>query len=556
MTTVDEFAALGQDIAGMTDEQLRVFFDLCGPEDIALVEHALGQIAESGEAASIRSEPALLAAYVTRQQKQSFKLWRYVRLLSRQFVRLTVPTDDPTASKRQCWSMPPRYGKSLIGCRWGPSWLVETTPASKTILTSYAADLAESHAVFCRDTINANRDVFTVELSRSRQARHEFLTMEGGGIRASGFDGQITGFGAGNGGGIVIDDPFKNWPEAHRELQRNHVWDQWQGTLLPRLDDEEAFVLVIQTRWHEDDLIGRFMTREPERWEFVRLPAIAEHFDPDARDSYLRVRDLLDRAEGETLEPDRFSLAFEIERARGMGSYLASGLLQQRPSPPEGGEIKRGWWKWTSSLPTEHDTWCTSWDMKLKEKESGDYQVGQVWGRTGNAFFLHAQLRGQWTMLHVACAIALLAVRFPNATRHYIENTGNGPEVMSLLKGSLGVTFKLPRGIGDSLGMTPEERIAVREVMRRGLPGLVPITPQGDKLARARAVSAYVEAGDTFLPEGKDFAEALVDEAASFPNGTHDDMVDAWSQAMGALTGKIRVHGVAVQGDESPSQWR
>lgn len=553
----DELAELATTIANLPDDKLRAFLDLCSPTDVALVEFALGQIAEGGEAKSIRSEPALLASYITRGDPQPFKLWRYVRLLSSQFVKLTDGT-----SKRQAWSMPPRYGKSLIGCRWGPAWVIETRPAAKMILTSYAADLAESHAVFVRDKIIENPDVFSTTLSRSRRARREFTTTLGGGIRAAGFDGSITGFGAGNGGGIVIDDPFKNWPEAHRELQRNHVWDQWTGTLLPRLDDEDAWVLGIQTRWHEDDLIGRWQTREPERWEFVRLPAIAEDFVPDSRDHYLRVRDLLARAVGEVIEPERFTLAYEIERARGMGSYLAAGLLQQRPSPAEGGELKRGWWQWTNNLPAEHDEWIQSWDMKLKEKESGDWQVGQVWGRTGHAFFGHTQLRGQWTILTVVCAIALLAVRYPKISKHYIENTGNGPEVIEQCRGAYGQHFKIPVDkdgrceIADKLGMTADERKAVQHLLRRGMLGVIAVTPEGDKRARARAVAGYLEGESCYLPEGAEWAYALVDECAQFPTGTHDDMVDAWSQALAALSGKIRHRGVAVQGDTSPSLWR
>lgn len=554
MTTVeaDAFAELGRVLLDMSNDELAAFVDACSPEDAAIAEYALGQMVESGVTADMRSEPALLAAYLTRNRRDRFRLWRYTRLLSQQFVKLTTGE-----SKRQLWSMPPRYGKSLIGCRYGPAWLINQRPESKTILTSYSADLAESSAAFVRDTINANPDVFRgVRLNRSRQARREFLTSEGGGIRAAGFDGSITGFGAGNGGGIVIDDPFKGWPEAHSEAERAHVWNQWQSVLLPRLDDEDAWVLVIQTRWHEDDLIGRMLKSEQaDMWESVRLPAIAEAFDADSRDPLLRVRDLLGRAEGETLEPERFSKAYELERAAGMGSYLTAGLLQQRPSPAEGGEIKRSWWKWVAQLPTDHDAWISSWDMKLKEKESGDWQVGQVWGRTGSAFFLHDQLRGQWSMLKVACAIALMSIRHPKVTRHYVENTGNGPEVMVILRGG-DQTFKVPKEIADALAMTTDERRGVNALMRAGMPGVIPVTPVGDKRSRARAVSAYVEAGNTFLPEHRDFSMSLVDECAAFPNGTNDDQVDTWSQAMAALTGKIRTAGAAPQGDTQSSKWR
>lgn len=553
----DAMSALAVELAQCTPEEVADYLAQCSVEDVAVIEWALEQVGVRGveESIDFRSEPAMLAAYLTRNTRDRFKLWRYTRLLSQKFVDLTTGK-----SKRQLWSLPPRYGKSLIGSRWGPMWRLNERPESKIILTSYAADLAESSAAFVRDTINGHPDVFDVHLRRNRQARREFLTDEGGGIRAAGFDGQITGFGAGNGGGIVIDDPFKGWPEAHSEAERKHVWDQWQSVLLPRLDDEDAWVLVIQTRWHMDDLIGRFMSSDmADEWESVRLPAIAEEHNPDSRDPLLRAPDALGRAAGEVLEPERFSLAFELNRAKGMGSYLSAGLLQQRPSPAEGGEIKRAWWRWTTNMPTEHDAWITSWDMKLKEKETGDYQVGQVWGRTGDAFFGHSQLRGQWTVLKTACAIALLAFRFPLATRHFIENTGNGPEVMEVLRGA-NKTFIVPKEIADSLGMTRAERREVGELMRRGLPGVIPVTPKGDKRARARAVTAFLEARNVWLPETSagvpvDWAGALVDECAAFPTGSHDDMVDTWSQAMAALLGRVR-SGVAAQGDTQSSNWR
>ena|GEM_PF-1048197 len=545
----DEITLLAREIAACSDSEIEQLLALCSPADAAVIEFAVSQIVTSGEARSIRAEPALLAAYLTRNDPRPFSLWRYVRLLSQQFVKLTDGT-----SPRQLWSMPPRYGKSL-SARYGLAWLLERRPQAKCIYTSYAADLAEASSVFVRDLIVANPDVFTVRLATGRRARREFITTAGGGIRAAGFDGQITGFGAGNGGGIVIDDPFKGWPEAHSEHERDHVWHQWQSVLLPRLDDEDAWVLVVQTRWHEDDLTGRLMDADGAEWEIVRIPAIAEAHDPESRDPLLRLPDLLDRAPGEVIEPERFTLKYEQQRAEEMGSYLAAGLLQQRPAPAEGGEIKRGWWRWTSNLPTKHDEWITSWDMKLKEKQTGDWQVGQVWGRTGSAFFGHAQLRGQWTVLKCACAIALLAARFPLARKHFVENTGNGPEVMDRLRG-MGDQFKLPKDIADELAMTPDERKLVTASMRRGLLGVIPVTPKGDKRARARAVAALLEAGGVWLPERADWAYALVDECAAFPDGAHDDMVDAWSQGLAALSGRIRHRAVAAQGDERPSQWR
>lgn len=494
----------------------------------------------------MRADPARMASFVT---KGRYRLWKYNRILSQKFKDAAEGR-----SRFQIWNMPARYGKSFLASKWGPVWLLETRPEARIILTSYGFMLAKENATFVRNTLEAHPDVFTTRLMRDRRAADRFVTKEGGGVLAAGVGGSITGFGAGDGGGIIVDDPHKNWMEAHSEIEREKVWTHYLGTLRLRLDDETAFIIVVQTRWHEEDLSGKLLAQTEEEWELVRLPAIAEEYSPDSDDPFLRIPDPLGRKPGEPLEPERFAITEVQARARALGSYLAAGLEQQRPAPAEGGEIKRAWWKWTSNLPTSGDQWVTSWDMKLKEKESGDYVVGQCWSRTGASFFCHAQLRGQWTMLKTACAIALLGVRFPAAKRHLIENTGNGPEVMEILRAA-DPTAKVPKEYADDLAMTPEERKAVQETLRRGLPGLLPINPRGDKRARARIVSGIIEGGNVWLPEGRDWALFLVNEAAAFPHGAHDDTVDAWSQGLAYLSGRMR-RAAGPGGDTQTSNWK
>lgn len=505
---------------------LETFLASLPPDDLAVAEDVLGRQFAVGW----RADPGIMANHLT---GGAIKLWPYVRLLSRKFADAVEGR-----SKRQIWNVPARYGKSTIASRWGPAWCLDRYPQAGIILTSYGDALARENAVSVRDILTEHADVLRVDLRRDRRRQDRFVTSAGGGILAAGIGSGITGFGAGRGGGVIVDDPFKNWQDAHSQHQRDLVWNQYQSVLRLRLDDDDAWIIVVHTRWHEDDLTGRLVRSTEnatgEDWELVRLPAIAEAADPRSPDPTLRLPDPLGREPGEVLEPDRFDLDAVRARALSLGSYLAAGLEQQRPSPEEGGEILRAWWKWSSTFPPRCDSWCTSWDMKLKDKETGDYVVGQAWGRTGADLWLFEQLRGQWNQPTTKLAIALMAVRHPQIDRHYIENTGNGPEVMAELRAG-NADYVIDDEAASKLGMTEDERAKVQRVMRAGLQGLIPVTPKGPKPVRLRAVSGIIEAGNVWLRENDPAALALVNEAAAFPNGDHDDQVDAMSQALSKM---------------------
>lgn len=527
-THLDELADALMAIAehggqGMLAEFLTTLSD----DDMALAEDVLAHKFQVGW----RSDPASMAHHLAGAKE--IRLWRYTRLLSHKFTQLVDGT-----SKRQIWNMPARYGKSLWASRWGPAWALDRRPESKIIISSYAYNLAREHCVAVRDILREYSDQMRCQLRADVSRADRFATDAGGGILAAGMAGQITGFGAGNGGGVIIDDPFKDWPQAHSENARELVWNRYRGTLSLRLDDDDAWILVVHTRWHEEDLTGKLLAAAEDEtgddWDVVRIPALAEAFDPSSDDPLLRMPDPLGREVGEPIEVEKFSRETVVMRAGVLGSYLAAALEQQRPSPEEGGEIMRGWWKWSSSFPPRFDASISSWDMKLKDKEAGDFVVGQVWGRTGSDYWLRDQMRGQWNMATVNVAIALTAVRHPDVDRHYIENTGNGPEVMAALR-TPSPRYRVSDDIASKVGMTAEERPKVERLMRRGMSGLLPVNPKGDKRIRLRAQSGLIEAGNVHLREGDPGAQSLVNEAAAFPNGDHDDQVDALSQALSKL---------------------
>ncbi len=528
----DPLARVSRLLERFTPEQLRELLPQLDPADVAIIERALGELTRTGW----RSSPLAMAHELTRGR---IKRFAYAELLSRKFVDAVEGR-----SIRQIWNVPARYGKSLIASQWGPTWALDRDPSTKIALTSYGDELANENAVTVRDLLIEHGDVLECRLRKDRRRGDRFVTEQKGGLIGAGIGSGLTGFGA---HGIVIDDPFKNWMEAHSEARRTHVWNWYRSVPRLRLETDDSWIIVVMTRWHEDDLAGKLLLADLNGegegsadnprylWELVRLPAIAEAPNPRATEPWLRLPDPLGRERGEPLEPLRFSLESCLARARALGSYLTAGMEQQRPSPEEGTDIMRGWWKWYSAAPPRYDDQCSSWDMKLKDKEAGDFVVGQAWGRTGGDFWLFDQLRGQWNQTQTKTAIVLMAVRHPRIRKHYIENTGNGPEVMAELRRAQ-PKYEVSEEVRSQLGITDEELPKVNALFRRGMGGLIAVNVKGKKRVRARAQTPLVEAGNVHLPE-TEYAEGFVNEAAAFPNGSHDDQVDAWSQAMLKMSG-------------------
>lgn len=502
------------------------------PEDVHVARQALARVTGSGW----RASPATFGRRLL--PAGTFEPYPYVQLLSDKFTQLEDGTDP-----FQIWTVPAQYGKSTMG-QVGLGWALDRSPHKRYITASYGDDLADRNALAVRDLLAADGTASggePVELNPMAQLRRDarrkdrFQTLAGGGLLAAGIGGGITGFGA---HGVLVDDPFKNWQEAHSAARRQAVWNWFRSVAFLRRTTSTAWVLIVMTRWHDDDLVARLL-KAAEGGEFppftlTRLAEVAETPDPTASDPAVRQPDPLGREPGQVLEPRRFTPEAVRTKMRVLGSYLWAGMAQGRPAPEEGNEVKRAWFKHGATLPRHADQWLTSWDMKLKDKESGDYVVGQVWARTGSRYWLLDQLRGQWNQATTANAMALATVRWPQARQHLVENTGYGPELMETLRTPM-PDYVVPDDTAAALGMNDTERAQVQELRRRGLGGLVPITPKGPKPVRARAISPYIEAGDVWLPEGAAWVPGYLDEWASFPNGAHDDQVDTTSQALAVL---------------------
>ncbi|MFF3547057.1 terminase large subunit domain-containing protein [Streptomyces platensis] len=226
-------------------------------------------------------------------------------------------------------TMPPRAGKSRRTSRWGPVWYLRRQPDHRFMLASYAAHLADDHGRWVRNTISEHAPTLGIDLRYGSQAANRFdIAGHEGGMVTAGVGGALTGRGAHV---AAVDDPFKGSEDAGSPTQRDRVWDWWQSVLLTRLEPQGS-VLLVNTRWDDDDLSGRLLKEEPEDWIVIDLPALALTDD-----------DPLGRKPGEALWPDRYSADDYARIRKSVGERVWWALYQQQPRPLEGGVWQWAW---------------------------------------------------------------------------------------------------------------------------------------------------------------------------------------------------------------------
>lgn len=313
--------------------------------------------------------------------------------------------------KRLLITMPPRHGKSLLTSEMFPAWYLGTFPDRRIILASYEADFAATWGRKARTILEEHGQLFGVQVDKRSSAADRW-DIEGrrGGMVTAGVAGPITGKGADV---LLVDDPVKNSEEANSYTIRQKNWDWYQSTAYTRLEPNGA-VILIQTRWHGDDLAGRVLKegeREGEKWDILDLPALA------------RVGDPLDRDPGAALWPERFDVRRLREIRKAIGEYFWAALYQQRPTEDEGGRVKRDhlrYWTFTGDMykllrPDGSALRIVEWQKcqrfttvdcagssddvgKEKRGKPASYSVISTWDhdRAGGALILRDQKRGRW----------------------------------------------------------------------------------------------------------------------------------------------------------------
>jgi predicted phage terminase large subunit-like protein len=380
---------------------------------------------------------------------------------------------------------PPRHGKSEFCSHWLPTWFLDLWPEKQVMLTSYGGDFAAEWGRKVRDEFIMNEFTWT-NLRADSKAVATWQTPEGGGMTCAGVGGPITGRGADL---VIIDDPHKNWEEAMSPTARERVIDWFNSTLYTRLEPD-ASIIVIQTRWHEDDLTGYLLDRHDDDWELLRFPALAEDDE-----------DLLARAEGEALCPERYS-AERLEEIKKIGSYIFAGLYQQRPAPLLGGIVKRPWFKYWTEMPEQIDEWFQVWDLTFKATGTS-FVVGETWARSGANAYLVDQIRDKMDFLEQVRQIKVMAKRWPKAATKLIEDAADAQ--------------------------------AVKATLDDAVPGIILVPAKGSKEARLAAVAGVIESGNVYLPEGAEWLDDYLTEVTTFPGTVNDDQVDATTMALDRL---------------------
>lgn len=376
--------------------------------------------------------------------------------------------------------MPPRMGKSELASIRFPAWCLGRHPERRIIGSSYAADLAYRFSRQARNIINDPRWPFpNVRLSAdSASVKAWDIAGNTGGYIGAGVGGPITGAGAHL---LIIDDPVKNAEEAGSQTYRDAVWEWYQSTAYTRLEDKGAVVLI-QTRWHHDDLAGRLMLeseRGGDQWVIVKLPAIDD--------------------DGGALWPEKYDVE-ALERIKGaVGSRAWTALYQQEPTDDAGAIIRREWWRSYRQLP-EMDHVIQIWDTAFKAKETSDWSVCATWGSGSDGYYLIDLWRDRVTFPDLKRKAAMLyEQRRPDAV--VIEDAASGQSLIQELKRET----KIP---------------------------IIAYKPDKDKVARVNAVTPIIEAGRAFLPESASWLAGFIEEHTQFPNGAHDDQVDTTSMAL------------------------
>jgi len=441
--------------------------------------------------------------------------------------------------------MPPRHGKSELCSRMFPAWFLGKNGGKEIIAAAYSAELQASFGRDARDYVLSAeyKEIFPdAHLPKDASAKTDWEVHHVMGKkkrRSKYFGTSVAGSATGKGAHVfIIDDPVKDRAEANSKTIRDRAWDWYTSVAYTRLEEKSSAVVVIMTRWHEDDLAGRMIAKDNEAlsdpnserflegWDIISLPAIAEEDERfEIRNSDYQERlgaKFVGRKVGEPLYPkkfpvERYSQIRELDR----GDYEA--LYQQRPSIEEGEIFKREWWHFykKSDLPPDSILVLQSWDTASTRNETSDPSVGLTGVWDGRNLYLTRRVRGKFT--------------YPDLKRTLLN------EYETVKPHKVLVEYK-------------SSGIDLVEDLKQTLLPITPIHVRGDsKLARALSATHLVESGRVRVPEGEPWVEEFIDELKKFPNAKNDDQVDAFSQMARYL---LNLMADSVYGDDiSQDNW-
>lgn len=424
-------------------------------------------------------------------------------------------------------NQPPGTAKSLFGAVFFPAWIWHFWPEFRGIFTSYDSKLASRDSVKCRNIIASDwyREEFSEpagwDFSSDQDEKTYYENTRKGVRQAFGVGSGGTGFRANI---VLVDDPISVEQSFSKQMRERSIrW--WDKTMSSRLSNPKRDgKIVMGQRTHDDDLTGHLLRRGG--YTHLCLPA---EYDPKRCSVTVRKVEQEDvvwedprEAEGELLFPEFLSQDFLDKEKEVLGSDGYAGQYDQAPNPPGGSIFLQDKWRFWKpdgkapdyngkrprgcyegpavALPEEFDEVLLSIDCAFKDKASSSYVDIAVWAKRGPDRYLLDKVRGKWSFTKTVKMIKLWATLWPAARKKVIEAKANG--------------------------------IAVEDVLRAEISGIVLREPKGSKEARAHAVSPQQESGHIYLKDGAAWLDAYIAEHQAFPNGMNDDQVDTTTQAL------------------------
>lgn len=421
--------------------------------------------------------------------------WKHQLHLYAQLNRVTSGEID-----RLQIAMPPRHTKSETVTVHYAAYRLEQNPSLRIVIGAYNQKLANRFSRKIRRLLKGR-----VEFSTDLNAVEEWETAAGGGVRAVGVGGGITGYGADL---IIVDDPVKSRKQAESETYRDNTHEWFNDDLYTRLEPGGQIILI-QTRWHADDLAGRLQNEmedeDGEQWEIVSLAALAEP------------NDQLGREVDEALCPERYPKEKLLRIKKKLGAYSFAALYQQRPIPIEGGLFKFDWFKPENIKPTAPTNlrWVRGYDLAISQRTSADFTASFrcAFDKEGNLWITDGFCK---------------RIEYPEQKKYVI--------------GRMQTEKRTEHGIEKAL-----HGLALVQDLRRvqSIRGVAfrAVNVDADKYTRALPWANLAEEGKIFFVRGRgSWIRELIEEAIVFTGkgDTHDDRIDAISVAVQLLSKRGR----------------
>tara|TARA_R100000935_G_scaffold58123_1_gene94045 strand:- start:1224 stop:2579 length:1356 start_codon:yes stop_codon:yes gene_type:complete len=388
--------------------------------------------------------------------------------------------------KRLIINIPPRYGKTELAVKMYIAWSLAKNPSAKFIHLSYSDSLALDNSSMTKEYINS--DAFTrlwdIKLKKDSQSQKKWYTTEGGGVYATSSGGAITGFGAGSGGAIIIDDPLKP-DDALSDVRRSFINNRYNTTIRSRVNDRDVPIIVIMQRLHEEDLSGYLLDGgSGEDWHHLKLSALDD--------------------DNKALWPKKHSFD-ELEAIRQADRYTFSGQYLQLPSPPEGGEWRKDWFNIVNRAELPNDIVYEMYIDGAYTKDTRNDPTGiQISGKSGDNLYIFKSIDKYLEMPELK-----------NFITSFVQSCGV-PVSQILVE---------PKASGKSLVQL------LRRETKYNVSELTTNFVRYSKIERARASSPFIEGGRVYLVKDN-WNEAFLQQVSTFPNAKHDEHIDCTSYAI------------------------